>query len=172
MMGLIGTALGAIGSIYGGIKASQAMKQVRNNIQQQQQENQDWYNRRYNEDATQRADAMRMLQMTSDAIKRRNRAAAGTQAVMGGTTEAVAAEKEANAGALANATSQIAAAAEQRKDNIENQFLQNKQALNGQLNQMEANRANAIAEAAKGLGSAAGNLDLGEVNMFGKKVSL
>ena len=59
-MGLIGAGIGAAGAIFGGIKASQAMKQVGQTIDRQQRENQDWYNRRYNEDATQRADAQRV----------------------------------------------------------------------------------------------------------------
>ena len=102
-MGLIGAALGAAGSIFGGISASKAMKRAKANVERQMRENQDWYDRRYNEDATQRADAQRILTMTEDSIKRRNKAAAGTAAVMGGTDESVAAEKAANAQTMADA---------------------------------------------------------------------
>ena len=102
---LIGGAMKIGGSIFGGYKASQAMKQVRKNLDNQLRENQDWYDRRYNEDATQRADAQRMLAMTNQAIKERNKAAAGTQAVMGGTEESVAATKAANANALSDMAS-------------------------------------------------------------------
>ena len=101
-MGLIGAGLGAAGAIFGGIKASQAMRQVAQTIDKQQRENQDWYNRRYNEDATQRADAQRVLSMTEERIKQRNKAAAGRAAVMGTTDEGVAAEKAANAQVLAD----------------------------------------------------------------------
>ena len=118
-MGLIGSAIGAVGSIFGGIKASKAMKKAKRNVEAQRQKNQDWYDRRYNEDATQRADAQRILTQTEESIKQRNKAAAGSAAVMGGTDESVAAAKEANNKALADATSQIAADAEARKDNIE-----------------------------------------------------
>ena len=117
---LIGGAMKIGGSIFGGLKASQAMKQVRKNLDNQLRENQDWYDRRYNEDATQRADAQRMLAMTNDLIRQRNRAAAGTQAVMGGTEESVAATKAANASALADTASKIAVAGANRKDDIEN----------------------------------------------------
>ena len=86
-MGLIGAGLGAAGAIFGGIKASQAMRQVAQTIDKQQRENQDWYNRRYNEDATQRADAQRVLSMTEARLKQRNKAAAGRAAVMGTTDE-------------------------------------------------------------------------------------
>ena len=43
-MGLLaGGALGAIGSIFGGISASKAMKKVKKNLQAQKQANQDWW---------------------------------------------------------------------------------------------------------------------------------
>ena len=76
-MGLIGAGLGAVGAVFGGIKASQAMKQLSRNINKQMQQNQDWYDRRYNEDATQRADAQRILAKTEESIKQRNKAATG-----------------------------------------------------------------------------------------------
>ena len=47
-MGLIGSAIGAADSIFGGIKASKAMKKAKRNVEAQRQKNQDWYDRRYN----------------------------------------------------------------------------------------------------------------------------
>ena len=123
-MGLIGSAIGAAGSIFGGISASRAMKKMKRNVEAQRQKNQNWYDRRYNEDATQRADAQRILTQTEDSIKQRNRASAGSSAVMGGTDESVAAAKQANNQALADATSSIAANADARKDNIEYTYMQ------------------------------------------------
>ena len=127
-MGLIGSiaggALGAAGSIFGGISASKAMRRVKKNLQAQKEANQNWYDRRYNEDATQRADAQRILTQTEESIRNRNRQAAGAQAVMGGTDESTAAAKAANAQALADATSQIAVNAENRKDQIEQTYQQ------------------------------------------------
>lgn len=158
-MGLIGGAIGAgistIGGIFGGISASKAMKKVRRNIEQQQKENQDWYDRRYNEDATQRADAQRMITMVNDSIKKRNKQAAGAAAVMGGSEEAVAMAKEANNQALSDTTSQIAAQAEQRKDNIEQQYLNRKADLNQQLNDLQMKKAQNTAQAIQGVTSAA-----------------
>lgn len=152
--GIIGGTLGAAGSIFGGIKASKAMKRVKENIQAQQQANQNWYDRRYNEDATQRADAQRILTQTEESIRNRNRQAAGAQAVMGGTDESVAAEKAANAKALADATSQIAVNAENRKDQIEQTYQQRDAQLNAALNDLEVNKAKAISQAVKGVAEA------------------
>lgn len=156
-MGLIGAALGAAGSIFGGISASAAMNKVKKNIKAQQKKNQEWYDQRYNEDATQRADAQRILQQTEDSIKQRNRQAAGVQAVMGGTEESVAAAKAANNVALADATSQIAANAEARKDQIEQTYQQNDARLNDALNNVELQKAQAISSAVQGVAQAASN---------------
>nr|UWI13012.1 MAG: hypothetical protein [Bacteriophage sp.] len=157
-MGLIGSAISAAGSIFGGIKASKAMKKAKRNVEAQRQKNQDWYDRRYNEDATQRADAQRILTQTEESIKQRNKAAAGSAAVMGGTDESVAAAKAANNQALADATSQIAANAEARKDNIEATYMQNDNAFVEQLNQLEQGKAQAIGQAVQGVANAASSM--------------
>lgn len=157
-MGLFGSiaggALGAVGSIFGGISASKAMKKVKKNLQAQQQANKDWYDRRYNEDATQRADAQRILTKTEEAIRNRNRQAAGAQAVMGGTEESVAAAKAANNQALADATSQIAVNAEARKDQIEQTYQQRDAQINDALNNLEQQKAQAISSAVQGVAQA------------------
>lgn len=143
--------MSAVGSIFGGISASKAIKKVKTNLQNQQKANQDWFNRRYNEDATQRADAQRILTKTEESIRNRNRQAAGAQAVMGGTEESVAAAKAANNQALADATSQIAVNAEARKDQIEQTYQQRDAQINDALNNLEINKAQAISSAAQGM---------------------
>ena len=157
-MGLIGSiaggALGAAGSIFGGISASKAMRRVKKSLQAQKQANQNWYDRRYNEDATQRADAQRILTQTEESIRNRNRQAAGAQAVMGGTDESTAAAKAANAQALADATSQIAVNAENRKDQIEQTYQQRDSQINEALNNLEINKAQAISQAVQGVAKA------------------
>ena len=148
---LVGAGLSAVGSIFGGISASKAMKKVKKDLQAQKQANQDWYDRRYNEDATQRADAQRILTKTEESIKNRNRQAVGAQAVMGGTEESVAAAKAANNQALADATSQIAVNAEARKDQIEQTYQQKDAQINDALNNLEINKAQAISSAVQGV---------------------
>ncbi len=157
-MGLIGSAVGAAGTIFGGISASKAMNKMKKNIEAQRKSNQDWYDRRYNEDATQRADAQRILTQTEQSIKNRNQQAAGAQAVMGGTEESTAAAKAANNQALADATSQIAANADARKDKIEQTYQQNEANYVNQLNQLEHGKAQGIASAVQGVASAASSM--------------
>lgn len=161
-MGLVGSiaggALGAVGSIFGGISASKAMKKVKKNLQAQKKANQDWYDRRYNEDATQRADAQAILTRTEESIKNRNRQAAGVQAVMGGTEESVAAAKAANNEALAQATTNIAVNGEARKDQIEQTYQQKDAQIDDALNNLEINKAKAISSAVQGVAQSAGGM--------------
>lgn len=149
---IIGGALGAASSLYGAWASGRAMDKVRASIDKAKDDNEAWYARRYNEDATQRADAQRILAKTEEAIRQANQNAAGTNAVMGGTTESLMAQKSANAQAMADAASQIAAQGDQRKDAIEQQYRANNQAYNTQYQQMQMQRAQNIASAAQAVG--------------------
>ena len=155
---IIGAGIGALGSIFGGLSASSAMKQRRDGVLRLQQENKDWFDRRYNEDALQRADALALLERTKEAVRNRNQRAAGIQAVMGGTDESVAHEREAGNKAIADVTTNIAAEGARRKDQIEAQYRAQDAALQGQLNDIERDRANATSEAIKGVASAGANI--------------
>ena len=150
--GIIGAAAGTLGGIFGGISKNKALKAQMKMLKEQKQENENWYNRKYNEDATQRADAQAVLTQTAEMIKQRNQAAAGSQAVMGGTGESVAVQKEANAKALADATSQIAAAGEARKDQIESQYLSRKNEINNALTGAEGQKTDAFGMISNALG--------------------
>ena len=156
--GAIGAGLGAAGSIFGGIAASKAMKNVKNNINAQRSANRDWYDRRYNEDATQRADAVAAVNRVEQGIRERNRQAAGTQAVMGGTEESTAATKAANNQAVAEATAAIAVNGERRKDVIETQYQAKDEALQSQLNDLERQKAGNVAQAIQGVAQAGANI--------------
>lgn len=161
--GIIGGTAGALGGIFGGISKNKMLKKQMAMIKEQKRENQDWYDRRYNEDSTQRADAQAILTQTADMIRRRNQQSAGTQAVMGGTEESAAAAKEANSKALSDATSQIAVAGAQRKDQIEGQYRERQQQLDETLRQLQGQKqdgfqmvSNAIGGAANGFASGMG----------------
>jgi len=154
LSGIIGGAAGALGGIFGGIGKNRMLRKQQEMIDQQKAENQNWYDRRYNEDATQRADAQRILTMTAEAIRNRNRSAAGSAAVMGGTDESVAAEKAANAKAMADAASQIAVNGDARKDQIESQYMSRKQALNEQLRELEGQKQSGWDIASNAVGGA------------------
>ena len=151
---IIGGALKLGGSIFGGIKAAKEARKQQKMVAQQQADNQSWYNRRYNEDGTQRADAQRLLTNTQEQLRRSTQAAQGASAVTGASTEAVAAQKASNNQALANATSTIAAASDARKDNIEQQYQANANALTDKQMQLSQQKANAITQAVQGVAGA------------------
>lgn len=150
--------MGAAGGIFGGISRNKAIRSMMDNINQRKRENQNWYDRRYNEDATQRADAQRILAMTEERIKNRNRQAAGTAAVMGGTNESVAVEKAANAQMMADVTSQIAANAERRKDQIESQYMDKDNAYDEAVAGLKGKRKSVFDIASDAMGGAASGL--------------
>ena len=153
--GIIGGAAGALGGIFGGISKNKMLKKQMAMVNEQKRDNQNWYERRYNEDATQRADAQAILTKTSEMIKQRNQQSAGTQAVMGGTEESVAASKEANAKALSDATSQIAVAGAQRKDQIEGQYRERQNQLDEQLRQLADDKVDGFGMVSNAFGGAA-----------------
>lgn len=155
---LIGAGLGLASSIAGGVANRKAKRKQEQMIAQQQKENQAWYDRKYNEDPTKRADTVRLLTQMQEQIKNRNKAAKGRQAVMGGTDDSTTAVKEANNKALADTTSQIVAANESRKDNIEQQYMNRKNQLQNQQMGIETEKAADTANAVAGVAGTAANI--------------
>lgn len=127
-------------------------------LAQQEKENQAWYDRKYNEDTTKRADTVRLLTQMQEQIKNRNKAAKGRQAVMGGTEDSTTAVKEANNKTLADTTSQIVAANEARKDAIEGQYQARKDAIQNKRMGLEAEKAAGTASVAAGVAGTAANI--------------
>ena len=155
---LIGAGLGLASSIAGGIANRKARRKQEQMIAQQQRENQAWYDRTYNADPTKRADTVRLLTQMQEQIKNRNKASKGRQAVMGGTEDSTTAVKEANNKTLADTTSQIVAANDARKDNIEQQYMNRKNQLQNQQMGMEAEKAADTANAVAGVAGTAANI--------------
>lgn len=155
---LIGAGLGLASSIAGGIANRKARRKQEQMIAQQQRENQAWYDRTYNADPTKRADTVRLLTQMQEQIKNRNKAAKGRQSVMGGTEDSTTAVKEANNKTLADTTSQIVAANDARKDNIEQQYMNRKNQLQNQQMGMEAEKAADTANAVAGVAGTAANI--------------
>lgn len=155
---LIGAGLGLASSIAGGIANRKARKKQEQMLAQQQRDNQAWYDRKYNEDPTKRADTVRLLTQMQEQIKNRNRAAKGRQAVMGGTEDSTTAVKEANNKTIADTTSQIVAANEARKDAIEQQYMNRKNQLQNQQMGIEAEKSADTANVAAGVAGTAANI--------------
>lgn len=154
------SAAASIGNaIFGSNSAARQRREQLAALRRERDANRAWYNRRYNEDATQRADAQRMMTRVNAYNKKRSQAAAGRRAVVGGTDATLATAQQANAEAVGNALSDISVNAEARKDNIEAQYRSNDQQLASQESSVkaaaeEARRSN-VAQAATGVVNAA-----------------
>lgn len=166
MSGILGIATGLAGGLLGSLGKDESISEQQRGINQLSRKNDAWYKLRYNEDPTQRVDTQRIISITEDALRKRNKAAEGRKAVMGGTEESVAAEKEAASRTLADVTSQIAASNERRKDQIEQQYLTRRNALDEQYYGLEAQRPNAYDIAGNMLAGASNGMQLG--GGFGK----
>lgn len=149
MVGAILSGVGALGSaIYGAVASAQQNKAARNLIQQQRDDNRAWYNIRYNQDYTQRADAQQLLAKQKEMLQDYAKNASATAAVAGGSDEAVAVQKAAANKAVADTTSNIAANAAAEKDRVESTYRQQDAALNQQQANIKAQQAQATAQAA------------------------
>ena len=155
---LISLAMQAGGSIAGGISSANANKRAQDAIAAQRKQNEAWYDRRYNEDATQRASAQAALTKMRELMQERSRNAAGQAAVMGTGSEAAAAEKKAQNAALADTVSNIAAAADARKDAIEDRYLDTMQGLDNAEVEQQLQKSKNIATAASEAGKVAAEI--------------
>lgn len=151
---IIGAGLSIAGSVAGGVAARKEAQKRAAMLESEKARNQAWYDRRYNEDSTQRADAQAALTRMREAMAERSARAAGTAAVMGGTEESVAAEKAAQNNALAGAVSDIAARGEARKDSVEAQYRDREAGLTGAEMQASTNKSAGIASAIGGVAGA------------------
>ena len=120
---IIAAGISALSSLAGqGISSAQnkeAANAREKYLARRRQEEQNWYDRNYNADPTQRADAQRLINQVSEELKNRNRATAGRAAMGGATEEAVAQEKALGNQTLADVVGDITAANSTRKDRID-----------------------------------------------------
>ena len=145
---IAGAALSAATNIFGAARAKQQAKKAEAQLEQEKKNNENWYNRRYNEDYTQTAEAQRALSLAREEAQRQLAAARGRQAVMGGTEESVAATQEAVNKGIADTMGQIAAQGTARKDAVDSAYMGQRSKIANQYMDMYNNRANAISQAA------------------------
>lgn len=142
----------------GGITSARANRKANQLVAEQKAANQAWYDKRYNEDATQRADAQRLLERTRGMLEDRYNRSAATSTVMGGTDEAVAMEKAAANQAMADVVSGIQADAANRKDLVEQQYMNANAALTDDQINFERYKAVQGAQAATKAGESAAGI--------------
>lgn len=156
---MVGTAIAAgvsaASSIFGGLKNAREARRQKRLLKEQEQKEKAWYDKEYGVDATQRADAQRLITNTVDTIRKRNEAIAGRSAVIGGTSAASAAAREQNNNAIAQTASNINAQGMARQDSISQQHLQNQMNFANRRAQMSQQQQANTAAAIQGVGQAA-----------------
>lgn len=157
---IIAAAASLISQGIGMAQSAKAKKEADAKREALQQENENWFNRRYNEDPLQRSSAQRVLTRMTEDMRKRNKAAAGRAAVMGGTEESVAAEKARSTEAMAEAASRIAAQGDAEKDRIEEQYRAAKSGLAQQQIAANLQQAQNVAQATAAAGQAIGKAGL------------
>ena len=138
---LIGSGIGVLGSVAGAIGSARKMKQAGNMLTAQQAKYQTWYDKEYNTDYTQRADAQAIINKTSEMANENRKRARGMAVVSGATDESVAMENEASNDMVAKTMGNINQSADAYKQSVQGQF----RATQQQLDQQQYN--NKIAEA-------------------------
>lgn len=153
--------LGLIGGILGQQESAAANRKAQRLLDKQKKDNENWYRIQKNSDYTLRADVQAAVNKQRELLNERYKAAEKSAVVSGATDEAVAAQKEASANAMANTMADVAAAGAEHKDKVEQQYLANKSKLEGE--QINLDRERAAQNSA-----AAGQIMSAGVNMIGQ----
>lgn len=168
MVGLASSIIGGVaslgGAIYGAIASSKANEKARALIQEQRDDNKNWYNTEMAKDYTQRSDAQAVLNKQREFLQEQYKQARATNAVAGGTDESVALQKEAANRSMAQSMSDIAADAASHKDNVEQQFRQQDAQLAQQQAQSYQQQAQQAAQAGAQVAQAGSSLMGGGIN--------
>lgn len=135
-MGLLGGAVGAgistLGSIIGGIGSSRQMKKARGVLDDQMLQNQQWFDKEYNQDYTQRADAQAMLNRVRQQADNQYKRAEQMAAVTGATDESLALQKAAANDMYAQTLTGLGEQASRFKEGVMNRFLDTRANLDQQ----------------------------------------
>lgn len=140
-------AISAAASIFGAARKSRIARRnarrQRAAMERKEAENEAWYKRRYNEDMLERSENRAALEQARRQLMRSSKAQAGSNAVTGATNAVAAAQKEANNETYSGLVAGIAQDASRKRDSIEQQYMQNKNAIADQRMQVEQAQAEA-----------------------------
>lgn len=145
---IIGAAAALGSAIYGSAASAQANNKARRLIQQQRDDNREWYNIKNAQDYTQRSDVQAAIKRQRELLNEQYNKARTTNAVAGGTDESLALQKQAANQAMAQTMTDVASGAAAYKDGIEQQYRAQDAALNQQQAQSYQQQAQATAQAA------------------------
>lgn len=176
---MVGMAIGAAGQaaagIVGGIFGAKAARKNRRIIRAARERSKNWYDKEYNSDFTQRADAQAALTKARSILDAKYNQAQGAAAVAGATDESVAQQKAAANDTLAAVTSNIAERADAYKEKVRANYENQQAGFDEAERTNNAAMAQSIAGAASGVGNAFGALSApgsgGGTDFFSKLLS-
>lgn len=151
----IGAATSLASSIIGAVSSAKATREANALINTQKVNNKNWYDSQVSQDYMQRSDTQAILKKQKELLDAQYNRAAATSVVAGGTDEALAMQKAQANDTVADTMTNIAAQASSYKDNIEQQYRQQENALTQQQVAVAQGKAEQIAQAA-GQGVSAG----------------
>lgn len=136
-------------SLFGGIKsgkerkkAAKALKEAQEQINQERAFNDTLFNREYYQDFLQRSENQAALRMLRERLKRENQATAQRAVITGATPESMAKAKELSNNTYSDTVSRIAANSSNAKENVMNRYLNFRNNLNKQLQNVYGQKMN------------------------------
>lgn len=132
----IAGGLGLASGIFGGIKAAKQRKKAQRALNEEKTYNENLFNREYYSDPLERSDSAALLRNLREGLKERSKSSVATAAVTGATPEAIVAEKEASNKTISDTMGNLGAMNAQYKDNVMNRYLNQRQNLYNQQQQI------------------------------------
>lgn len=132
----IAGGLGLASGLFGGIKAAKQRKKAQRALNEEKTYNENLFNREYYSDPLERSDSAALLRNLREGLKERSKRTTATAAITGATPEAIVAEKEASNNTISDTMSNLGAMNAQYKDNVMNRYLNQRQNLYNQQQQI------------------------------------
>lgn len=146
ILGGLGAAGGLISSIIGGRKAAKAAKAQQAALNQQKENERNWYARNFYQNYMDSTEAKAAIRRVNDTLNRQSEQARAASVISGATPEAVQATQEAGNATLADTMAGLAAQGTSRRQAVDAQHLHNQanlsqqqQAINAQQQQGNMN---------------------------------
>jgi len=150
----IGAGAGLATSLFGGLFASSAAKEAEKKQRAMEAREQNWYNRRYNEDYIDTNAGQNLVRRAKEFARENWRKAQGAKAVGGGTDAATAMAKEAGNKMLGDTLANVAATDQANKSHVDDVHMKNQQNFMQMDMNREMQRAQNITNAAQGASNA------------------
>lgn len=161
---------GLASSIMAGKRASEAGQAARADYNQKQSMLDNWFNKQYYSDITQRTDVQNMLRILQENQEKQAKRDEAIGAITGATTEAQLAAQESRNKSYADALAEIASNASQLKDTYLQNYMAQKMGMTNPESGILANQANQWSSAASNLfGTGASMLGSGLDKIAGGK---